>query len=121
MKQREKIIERYFELSDRASTDQEALDEIVRLFANDAVVQAASGVSVNTPAKIANLFERFFKDNTELHHVYQIAPRSDDYQTEWVVAGEKRNGSLFVLHGFDHYQFNENGQITFLKIKIGGT
>lgn len=69
----------------------------LRLFFDDAVVEGANGVVANNPTKITSFFENFFKDNQELRHLYCISPNSDDYETEWGVAGCKKDGKLFVF------------------------
>ncbi len=53
------IIEHYFKLSDLASSDHQALNEIINLFSNDAVVEGANGVVADNTAKIASFFENF--------------------------------------------------------------
>jgi len=118
MNQKLEIIEHYFKLSDLASSDHQALNEIINLFSNDAVVEGANGVVADNTAKIASFFENFFKDNQELRHLCCISPNNDEYKTEWVVAGRKRNGKLFALHGFDQYQFSQQNKISFLKVEI---
>jgi hypothetical protein len=118
MDSKSQIIEHYFKLSDLASSDQQALTEIISLFSNDAVVEGANGAVADNPAKIASFFEKFFKDNQELRHLCRISPNSDKYETEWVVSGRKKDGKLFALHGFDRYQFSQQNKISFLKVEI---
>ena len=118
MNQKLEIIEHYFELSDLASRDHQALTEIISLFSNDAVVEGANGVVANNPTKITSFFENFFKDNQELRHLCRISPNSDEYKTEWVVAGRKNSGKLFALHGFVTYEFDQQNKISFLKVEI---
>ncbi|KRL41513.1 hypothetical protein FD45_GL001033 [Liquorilactobacillus nagelii DSM 13675] len=117
MNQKLEIIEHYFKLSDLASSDHQALNGIINLFSNDAVVEGANGVVANNPTKIASFFEKFFEDNQELRHLCHISPNSDEYKTEWVVAGRKKDGKLFALHGFDRYKFNQQNKISFLKVE----
>ncbi|MCT3296943.1 hypothetical protein [Lactiplantibacillus pentosus] len=90
----------------------------LRLFFDDAVVEGANGVVANNPTKITSFFENFFKDNQELRHLYCISPNSDDYETEWGVAGCKKDGKLLVFNGFDRYKFNQQNKISFLKVEI---
>jgi hypothetical protein len=118
MNKKLEIIEHYFKLSDLASSNHQALNEIINLFSNDAVVEGANGVVADNPTKIASFFENFFKDNQELRHLCRISPNSDEYETEWVVAGRKKDGKLFAFHGFDRYQFNQQNKISFLKVEI---
>ncbi|WP_257613957.1 hypothetical protein, partial [Oenococcus oeni] len=118
MNQKLEIIEHYFKLSDLASSDRQALITITNLFSNNAVVEGANGVIADNPTKIISLFEHFFKDNQELRHLCRINPNSNEYKTEWVVAGRKNDGKLFALHGFDKYQFNKQNKINFLKVEI---
>ena len=118
MNQKLEIIEHYFKLSDLASSDHQALNELINLFSNDAVVEGASGIVADNPTKIASFFENFFKDNQELRHLCRIIPNSDEYETEWVVAGRKKDGKLFAFHGFDRYKFNQQNKISFLNVEI---
>lgn len=118
MNQKIKIIENYFRWSDLASSDHQALTKIISLFSNDAVIEGANGVIADNPTKITSFFENFFKDNQELRHLCRISPNSDEYKTEWVVAGRKNDGKLFAFHGFDTYEFDQQNKISFLKVEI---
>ncbi|WP_143461945.1 nuclear transport factor 2 family protein [Levilactobacillus enshiensis] len=118
MDKKAEIIRRYFQLSDLASHDEHARDQIIALFASTAVVQGANGVMADTPVKIASFFTHFFEDNQELHHLCRVNVTDGDYQAEWAVAGRKSSGQLFAFHGFDTYQFDSDNQITYLQVEI---
>jgi len=118
MDQKTGIIERYFKLSDLASSDERALKDIIDLFSSIAVVKGANGFVANTPAKITSFFTHFFQDNQELHHLCHVVMDNSVYKAEWVVAGRKRSGELFAYHGFDNYEFDRDGKIKFLQVEI---
>ncbi|MDN6900584.1 hypothetical protein [Oenococcus sicerae] len=118
MNSREEIIQRYFRLSDMASDDDQALNDIIALFASTAVVKGANGITSNNPNDLANFFKNFFEDNQELRHLCRVTVDRGECQAEWSVAGRKKTGGLFALHGFDHYQFNAQNKIIFLQVEI---
>lgn len=72
----------------------------------------------DNPAKVAEFFENFFKDNQELRHRFHVVVDDGNYQAEWAVAGRKRSGKIFAFHGFDTYQFDQQNKISFLKVKL---
>ena len=41
----------------------------------------------DNPAKVAEFFENFFKDNQELRHLFHVVVDDGNYQAEWAVAG----------------------------------
>lgn len=117
MDQKEKIIEHYFQLSDIASKNDNALNQIINLFANNAIVKGANGIISNNHEAIVKFFKDFFKDNKELHHICHVFIKGNKYEAEWAVAGRKMSGKIFALHGFDIYKFNDQNKITFLQVK----
>ncbi|WP_261810386.1 nuclear transport factor 2 family protein [Levilactobacillus humaensis] len=119
MDQNVATIKRYFELSDLASHDSQALSDIVGLFSSKAVVEGANGFIADNPTKVATFFDHFFKDNQDLRHLCQVITGSAaNYTAEWAVAGRKKSGQLFALHGFDTYRFDQNHRICFLQVEI---
>lgn len=118
MDTRVEIVKQYFQLSDLASNDHQALSAIIALFSSKAVVKSANGMTVETPSGIARFFENFFKDNQELRHLCHVVATKDGYQAEWAAAGRKQTGRLFAFHGTDTYTFDQNNQISFLQVVI---
>lgn len=53
------VLDKYFELSDRASFDEAAFNELVNLFADRAEVQPAGGNKVVGRAQIEALYKMF--------------------------------------------------------------
>ncbi len=72
----------------------------------------------DNPAKVAEFFENFFKDNQELRHLFHVVVDDGNYQAEWAIAGRKRSGKIFAFHGFDTYQFDQQNKTSFLKVKL---
>lgn len=118
MNQPEKIINQYFKLSDQASNDQEALNSIIKLFANDSTVQSATGDTCIGIPNIRHFFQAFFERNEQLKHLCRVFVKDSKYQAEWAVSGRKKTDELFALHGYDTYTFNSRGQIQTLRVEI---
>lgn len=113
-----KTIQKYFKLSDYASSDMRAFQEIVSLFSETSHIQTATSDEFTGKTEISNFFKVFFGRNEQLKHIMSVRDVANNYQTEWVVAGLKSNGSLFSLHGFDYYQFDNAGKISSLKVEV---
>lgn len=111
-------IKKYFKLSDYASSDMRAFQEIVSLFSETANIQTATNEELTGKIEISDFFRVFLGRNEQLKHIMSVRDVANNYQTEWVVAGLKSDGSLFSLHGFDYYQFDDNGKISELKVII---
>jgi len=111
-------IKEYFELSDLASSDEKALTEIIDLFAEDTSIKSGLSETATGKKEASEFFKTFFNRNKELKHLFKIESFTDYYQAEWAVAGLKIDGSLFSLHGFDYYKFNDAGKITSLVVNI---
>lgn len=54
----------------------------------------------DNPAKVAEFFENFFKDNQELRHLFHVVVDDGNYQAEWAVAGRKRSGKNICISWF---------------------
>ncbi|AZZ60793.1 hypothetical protein DSM07_05440 [Oenococcus sp. UCMA 16435] len=118
MNKKIEIIKKYFRLSDIASNNNYALEEIIDLFSEQAIIKNENGKDLNKHSGIIKFFKDFFKRNQELKHICNISTINNQYKAEWSVAGEKYDQSLFALHGFDYYKFDNDNKITFLQIKI---
>ncbi|CAJ1185945.1 hypothetical protein CPR19088_GLDEOEPO_00230 [Companilactobacillus paralimentarius] len=111
-------IQKYFKLSDYASGDMNSLKAIIDLFSDSAHITSGMNETAVNKDEIADFFRNFFGRNKQLKHLFEIRDVAEDYKTEWVVAGLKSDGTLFSLHGFDYYQFDEAGKIITLKVVI---
>ncbi|ALB28722.1 nuclear transport factor 2 family protein [Companilactobacillus heilongjiangensis] len=111
-------IQKYFKLSDYASSDMNSLKAIIDLFSDEAKIKSGMNETATNKSEIADFFRSFFGRNQQLKHLFEIRDVDNNYQTEWVVAGLKSDGSLFSLHGFDYYQFDDAGKIVDLKVVI---
>ncbi|MFD0898100.1 nuclear transport factor 2 family protein [Loigolactobacillus binensis] len=109
-------IQTYFELSDIAAHDNQALQTIISLFAADSQIIPASGSQVSSKAQIAAFFTSFFTRNQTLKHVFHTDPTTVNYKTSWAVAGIKKSGALFTLQGNDYYEFDAAGKISKLIV-----
>ncbi|WP_338214697.1 nuclear transport factor 2 family protein [Companilactobacillus muriivasis] len=111
-------IQKYFKLSDYASSDMNSLKAIIDLFSDEAKINSGMNETATNKSEIADFFRSFFGRNQQLKHLFEIRDVDNNYQTEWVVAGLKSDGTLFSLHGFDYYQFDDAGKIVDLKVVI---
>ncbi|MFC6176043.1 nuclear transport factor 2 family protein [Companilactobacillus huachuanensis] len=111
-------IQKYFKLSDYASSDMNSLKAIIDLFSDDAKIKSGINETATNKKEVADFFRLFFGRNKQLKHLFEIRDVDNNYQTEWVVAGLKSDGSLFSLHGFDYYKFDNDGKIIDLKVII---
>ncbi|WP_125591183.1 nuclear transport factor 2 family protein [Companilactobacillus jidongensis] len=111
-------IQKYFKLSDFASCDVDSLNEIIELFSDDATIKSGINETAKGKKKVSDFFKLFFGRNKQLKHIFEIRNVDENYMTEWVVAGLKSDDTLFSLHGFDYYQFDNSGKIIDLKVII---
>jgi len=111
-------IQRYFKFSDFTSCDVDSLNEIIDLFSESASIKSGINETAKNKNEISDFFRSFFGRNKQLKHIFETRSINDDYKTEWVVAGLKSDDTLFSLHGFDYYQFDDDGKIVDLKVVI---
>lgn len=111
-------IEEYFKLSDLASSDKDSLNKIIELFSDKATIKSGMDETSSGKKEVSDFFEEFFDKFLQLKHLFRTEIIDDFYQTEWAVIGLKKDNSLFSLHGYDYYKFNESGQITSLVVNV---
>ncbi|WP_125764783.1 nuclear transport factor 2 family protein [Companilactobacillus hulinensis] len=111
-------IKRYFELSDMASNDEQALDEIIDLFADNVTIRSDLNGAVANKEEAIEFFRDFFGHNKELKHVFKIQTLENYYQIEWSLAGVNEDDKFFALHGFNYYRFDDEGKIISLLIEV---
>ncbi|MCD2256386.1 hypothetical protein ACNAN0_02640 [Agrilactobacillus fermenti] len=94
------------------------MKKIIDFFAEGATITAADGSKITTHKQLVDFFQKFFHRNQQLKHIFKISDQDEHYQTEWAVAGQKQDHTLFALHGFDTYTFNASHKISQLKVTV---
>ncbi|WP_125588294.1 nuclear transport factor 2 family protein [Companilactobacillus jidongensis] len=118
MDRNKETIKKYFELSDFATDDDQAVNDIIDLFSDNVAIRSGCNVTATNKEEVAAFFRTFFNRNKKLKHIFKTQNIENYYQTEWSVAGLKSDGAIFALHGFDYYRFDEDGKICSLLIEI---
>ncbi|WP_125568955.1 nuclear transport factor 2 family protein [Companilactobacillus insicii] len=118
MDKNKETIKKYFELADFASDDEQAVNDIIDLFSDNVAIRSGCNETATNKEEAAAFFKSFFNRNKKLKHIFNTQTIENYYQTEWSVAGLKSDGSIFALHGFDYYRFDDDGKICSLLIEI---
>ena len=109
------ILDRYIAATDRAIADEAALDDLLDVFAPDAVVQIA-GTPIRGAAALREFYSGFVADHAESQHYANTAVLPDGRQrTEWVCAARKTDGSVIAVAGVEHAIVGPDGRITDLR------
>lgn len=109
-------VKKYFILSDSAGKDPDALNELISLFADNAVVEDNRNNIYKGIAEVSSFFHAFFKRNTELRHVFTIQQQDNIVKVQWGVVGKKLNNEIFTLTGTDIATLDEQQKIVHLKV-----
>ncbi len=112
------VLDEYFALTDRARYDQQALPQIVELFADEAEVKPANAEPVKGKQAIAQLLERFYQSCSSIHREWKTRPMDNGVEAVWAVAGRKQDGEVFAVHGRHRAQLNEIGKIARLEVEL---
>lgn len=112
-------LDRYFTLSDTAGHSQTDFEELIGLFAPDAVLEPATGPSVRGAAQIRAFLDR----NAESRHLWRT--RVDDSEpgtvtVEWAVAVRRSAGGLAAMTGTDVAALALDGRIARLRVAMEG-
>jgi hypothetical protein len=103
-------LDRYIGLADKAIADPRALDELVALFAPDAVAQL-DDTPVTRPA-IREVYREFVAAHAEGRHFWTTTVLPDGTQrATWVVAVRMTDGSVMTAAGGEHARVDEHGRI----------
>ncbi len=110
------VFDQYFELWDKALFDENALDELINLFATKTVVKSPKG---NVKGKTLLKFgiKQTLKKYVSMNHVWNTKKTDDGYVATWAVTHELKNGHMHASVGVDYIHLDENGKIIFLEIK----
>lgn len=116
-------LDRYFTLSDTAGHSQTDFEELIGLFAPDAVLEPATGPSVRGAAQIRAFFRTFLDRNAESRHLWRT--RVDDSEpgtvtVEWAVAVRRSADGLAAMTGTDVAALAPDGRIARLRVAMEG-
>ncbi|GAA1212245.1 nuclear transport factor 2 family protein [Pseudonocardia alaniniphila] len=109
-----RVLDRYIGLADKVIADPSAVDELVALFAPDAVVQL-DDTPVTGPA-IREMYCEFVAAHAESRHFWNTTVLPDGTErATWVVAARMADGSLMTAAGVEHARLDDDGRIVELR------
>lgn len=109
-------VKKYFILSDSAGKDPDSLNELISLFADDAVVEDNRNNIYRGIDEVSSFFHTFFKRNAELRHVFTIQQQDNIVKVQWGVVGKKPNNEIFTLTGTDIATLDDQQKIIHLQV-----
>jgi hypothetical protein len=115
------VLDRYFELSDRASFDEAALEELVNLFAERAEVQPAGGSKVVGKEQIESLYKMFFSMYGRIQRVWSTEKTENGLEANWAIAGRHKDGNVFAVQGIHLAQLDPEGKIRALEVRLASS
>jgi len=112
------VLDQYFELSDRVNIDEQAFDELVELFAEQAEVQPAGARKVVGKDAIANLYRKFFQTYSGMQRVWTTRKTENGLEAIWAIAGKRDSGELFAMQGRHIAEVDAQGKIYALEVHV---
>ena len=112
------ILDQYFELSDRATDDEQAFNELVELFAEQAEVHPSGARKVVGRDEIANLYRKFFKSYSGMQRVWTTRKTENGLEAIWAIAGKRDSGELFAMQGRHIAEIDAQGKIYALEVHV---
>lgn len=112
------VLDKYFELSDRAIFDDAAFRELVDLFAEQAEVEPSGGSKVIGKEAIANLYTVFFQMYKGLQRVWTVTTTETGLEAAWAIAGMRNDGKVFTMQGIHEAELDGQGKILALKVRV---
>lgn len=112
------VLDKYFELSDRAVFDESAFGELVDLFAEQAEVEPSGGSKVQGKVAIAELYKVFFQMYKGLQRVWTVSSTETGLEAAWAIAGQHHDGKIFSMQGSHEAQLDSHGKICALKVRV---
>ncbi|MFM7887514.1 MAG: ethyl tert-butyl ether degradation protein EthD [Pseudanabaena sp.] len=112
------VLDRYFELSDRANDDEQAFYELVELFADEAEVQPAGARKVVGKNAIANLYRQFFQTYSGMQRVWTTRRTENGLEAIWAIVGKRDSGELFAMQGRHIAEVDAQGKIYALEVHV---
>ncbi len=110
------VLDRYFELSDIAGTDESAFRKLIECFAENATVKPAKGDTIHGKQAIERFYREFFQRSQDLRHVWNTSKAAGTLKADWAVVGRRPDGSLFSFLGEDIAEVDESQKIKRLEI-----
>ena len=112
------VLDRYFELSERASDDAEAFEQLVGLFAEEAEVQPAGARKVMGKQAIAQLYRQFFEHYEGMQRIWTTRRTENGLEAIWAIAGKRNSGELFAMQGRHIAEIDAQGKIYALEVHV---
>jgi hypothetical protein len=107
-------LDRYIGLADKAIADPSALDELVGIFAPDAVVQI-DDTPLTGPA-IREMYREFVAAHAEARHFWNTTVLPDGTErATWAVAARMADGTVMTAAGVEYARVDEQGLIVELR------
>jgi hypothetical protein len=112
------VLDQYFELSDRASDDEKAFNELVELFAEQAEVHPSGARKVVGKEEIAQLYRKFFQSYSGMQRVWTTRKTENGLEAIWAIAGKRDSGELFAMQGRHIAEVDAQGKIYALEVHV---
>ena len=112
------VLDKYFELSDRASVDESAFHELVNLFAEQAEVQPSGARKVVGKDAIAELYRKFFQTYAGMQRIWTTRRTENGLEAIWAIAGKRDSGELFAMQGRHIAEVDAQGKIYALEVHV---
>lgn len=112
------VLDQYFELSDRASDDEQAFNELVGLFAEQAEIHPSGARKVVGKDEIAQLYRKFFQSYSGMQRVWTTRKTENGLEAIWAIAGKRDSGELFAMQGRHIAEVDAQGKIYALEVHV---
>lgn len=111
----ETVMDRYIRLFDSAVHDSSALDEMLTLFADEAVVEIGPE-PVHGRAAIEGMYREFLPTFADSKHFCNTTALEDGtLRTEWAAAVRTADGHVLTAAGVEHAKIDSDGRISDLR------
>ncbi|WP_409967366.1 hypothetical protein RFF05_12295 [Bengtsoniella intestinalis] len=109
------VFDQYFTFWDAALIDESALEALIDLFADGAVVKSAQGeVSDVTVLKMG--IKATLQNYVSMKHVWHTTQTDTGFRATWAVVHELKTGEMHAAVGMDLIELDGSGKIKFLEI-----
>lgn len=108
-------LDRYIGLADQAIADPAALEQLIGVFAPDAVVQL-DDTPITGQSAIADFYREFASNFVESKHFWNTTVLGDGtLKATWVCAARTAGGAVVTVAGVEHARVNQDGLIVDLR------
>jgi hypothetical protein len=112
-------IDRYMRLFDRGAKEPAAVDELIALFADDAVVDIAGHPL--TGQAVTDLYRMICEHVADSYHHWTSEQLPDGIvKVVWGSSARLNDGNIDARAGVEHFTFNDQGLITHLRNDLSG-